>query len=145
MIKVTSNKEFIGSDKVKEFLSNYETIHHATSLIAVSLIDPNNKSLEINMEFDTQIEAKDFLTNTLAVVTNYNSIKTSLRSWSAGDKFLPSYDDKKLEQKNHKPISSTEYLGNMYLVDVVETDVIKVTFHRWADGPPRQLTIKYLS
>ena len=116
---------------------------HGASLIAITMLDTRNKTLNVDMKFDTEMELNTFFSNVLAVWGKYEPIPAYLRSYKQDGKYMESLDSAPLEVDVKHPASLEDYAGKKAVVDMIltgRTDVI-LNVYRWGEQAPRALTL----
>jgi hypothetical protein len=138
--KININKEIISIDKIKAYINR----PHGVSLTTLSMIDPNNKKLDI--EINTNDYNIYLLYNSQIPIIYYKYIPSPclIRSYKKNNIFISEYGAD-VEGKNAYTnlITDTQYGDKKNIIDIVEESNQSIYYiYRWLEQP-RKLIINY--
>jgi hypothetical protein len=134
--KIESNIAFPSLDQIKKFCGE----PHGMSLLAISMIDPLNKDLEVKLSFDSDAQLGSAVEHLLAVWEVYTPITSFIRSFQIDGKFVENFNNVELTTETTYPVNVSDYRGKKVIIDASKTGTsYKFKLYRWNEVFPRIL------
>ncbi len=115
------------SPELDNVIQKYANVHHGLSLIALSVLDANNKSISIEMKYDDLHLLNNAVEYIISIWNAYQPILSKLRSYKVNDKFQDKLGNVELKHEDGMPILS-DFEHYKVLYDIVNVDNINYTF-----------------
>lgn len=140
-IKITCNLELKSLQSIKK----YENLPHGMSLIALTMIDPNNKGLEMNIKIKNELYFKSFIEHIINVWCNYKPISSYIRSYYKNNIYLNEYNNLILSDNVEFPNSINYFNNKKIIVDIIEDQDFNFTFkiYQYGEIKARLLQISF--
>lgn len=138
---IKSNIELVSMEQIKK----YAGVPHGMSLVALSMLDPNNKDLELTIELDSEMYLESFVEHIMGVWQKYEPITSFLRSYKNSDEYLSEFNEIKLSTNPVFPNSNDHFKNKKVIIDVEysldkqKNPEYKFKFYRWSENKPRIL------
>lgn len=143
MPEVRSNLNLASIDSIKK----YADVPHGMSLIAIFMLDPLNKNVELTMKFDDESQMESFVEYVLGVWNNYEPITSFIRSYCNDGLYTTVLDNKQLSSVANHPSSNDDFKGKKVIIDIEKQTLGKeglmyiFKFHRLNEVKPRLLKL----
>ena len=125
-------------------LKQYSSVPHGFSLLALFLIDKNNKGLEMSLGYSSDVSLNNVVDTLFSVWLKFEPIKSFIRSFKKDNVFLQEIDGIKLLHTNDRPQSEDEFDNKHVIIDVELVDLsYDITIYRWGEPTPRKLKLQY--
>ena len=130
--KINVNNETISLDKIR----NYMNRPHGVSLIALTLIDPKNKDLNINLTTNDYNIYNLYISQLPNIWQKYNPEPCLIRNYKKNNVWTNEYDafDNGINA-NKNLISDTQYNKKNVLDIIEEKNTINYYIYRWLEKP----------
>jgi hypothetical protein len=136
--KFTINNEIISLDKIK----NYINRPHGVSIVALSMIDPNNKNLNINITTNDYNIYILYISQLPIIWQKYIPEPCLIRSYKKDNLWTNDYDAFDKGENAYKHLTSDTQYNKKNIFDIIEEhDNIIYYIYRWLEQP-RKLTIR---
>lgn len=127
----------------------YSDSAHSLTLIAVALLDPIYKNIEITVEYENIDDIINSVKHILAVWKQYSPIQSSIRSIKHNGKFEEEFEGTKLQKINENDTNLAYQNSKVILIDITSNDndgnvSYKFKLYRWGENIPRILNINTL-
>ena len=126
-----------------ETIRKYSSEPHGMSLIALTMLDPMHKDLEMEIKFDDEGYINSFVEYVMGVWNKYEPITSFVRSYEKDGKFIDDLDGVKLSAKSTAPGSTADFNNKKIIIDVISigSDSFTFKFYRWGENKPRVLRL----
>lgn len=124
-------------------IEKYHGTSHGISLVAMSMLDVNNRGLQFTVTIDGD-RIDSYVEHVLSVWRRYNPIPSFIRSYKMDDKFMQEFDGIKLDTKPVFPSVPDMFMGKKVIIDIEHnTDRDEYTFkhYQWNEDKPRVLQL----
>ncbi len=129
-------------NKTVDILKQYSNVPHGLSLIALFLIDTNNKELDMQISYPFSTSLSSVLDSLFSVWLKYEPIKSFIRSVKKDGTFLSEIDSIKLYNNDDFPLSEDDFNGKQVIIDVeLKDQEYTVTLYRWSEAKARKLKL----
>jgi len=119
---------------------------HGDNLIAISLLDLENRLLEFHMVFEDASYLEIFVDHIFAIWRDYKPISSFLRSYKKNNIYFEQFEGQVLDTQPIFPASPDDFKGKKTIIDVEVnssngTDYI-FKLYKWNEDKPRILIAK---
>jgi len=135
--------EFNSTFPTATSIMRYAGTTHGISLIALSMIEQNNKKLDITVTFDGDTQLNAAATHVMAILKKSDSVPVYLRTVKTNGVFESKYGDAELQTNDVPPTSPDEFPSKSgAILDLSITHNTQTwTFYRLHDPHPRHLKL----
>jgi hypothetical protein len=135
--KINVNNETISLDKIR----NYMNRPHGVSLIALTLIDPKNKDLNINLTTNDHNIYNLYISQLPIIWQKYNHEPCLIRNYKQNNIWTNNYGAfDNGNNANQNLISDTQYPKKNVFDIIEENNIVSYYNYRWLEKP-RKLNI----
>jgi len=146
--------QVVSNIKLKQFdmIHKHLNTPFGASLLAITILDKNNRNLTFDINFDIKYEADTLFNEILDVWEKYTPIKVYNRCYILNGIFMNTLRDKKMRKVHKQPTLYEEYtiddIKYDRIIDIEEinnSDEHKyiLYIYRWSELIPRKITIHY--
>lgn len=108
------NNPFPAADNIKKTIGT----PHATSLIALSLLEEKTADLHIEISYADHYKYSLFLQELLAIWETYRPISSFIRSFKEKSEYLTFFGNNQLNQSPSQPNSVLDYKNRSAIIDI---------------------------
>ena len=126
-------------------LKQYSSVPYGQSLLAIFLVDPNNRDMQISISYGGETNLNDVVNELFGIWLKYEPTKTIIRSFKKDGVYLNDVDGIELQHTNTYPSSQEEYGGKHVIVDVemYNDNTYNIALWRYPESSPRMLKLLY--
>ena len=134
--EIKTNIQLTAIDQLKK----YAGVPHGMSMVALTLIDPLNRNLEMNVVFESEMYLNAFADHVINIWEYYKPISSFIRSYKSNGEFLDKFNGYKLKKLTPFPFSIDHFNDKKVIIDV-EAGVGYYLFkcYKWNEEKPRVL------
>jgi hypothetical protein len=139
--EIKCNRVLTGLNSIKQ----YSSVPHGQSLLALFLVDPNNKNVQISIAYSYETVLNDLVEQLFGVWQKYEPIKSMIRSFKKDGVYLDELDGLVLQKTNSTPTSETDYDNKQVIIDVemFVDGTYEIKLHKYSEQNPRILKLLY--
>lgn len=132
---------------LESVIKKYAGVPHGLSLIAVSMLDPSHKSINVELKYTDQHLLNNAVEYLVAIWHNYEPIPTRIRTYKVNGSFIEKSGTMQFQQNDDVPYSTDAFGHIKVLVDIAcikDGTEYTIKLYRWGEPSPRVLKL-YLS
>lgn len=137
-VEIKSNKPLKQLDEIRKHIGS----SHGASLVALTMIDPKNIGIDMNLSFLYEFDLFKFARCAVEAWDKCTAFKTWVRSYKYEDKFLENVNDIKLTD-NLKPLNDDDFIKYKAVVDIEYNDQTLTYKVHTPKHKPRLLTCNF--
>jgi hypothetical protein len=141
--EIKSNIQFTALEQLRKHLGT----SHGMSLIAITMIDFNNRDLELDVLLESNMYLEAFVEHIINVWGNYIPVPSFIRSYQVEGKFLDEFEGVKLQDTTPFPGTNDQYKNKKFIIDIADgkdddnEKTYTFKFYRWGEDRPRILRV----